>query len=176
MNNMMLDLETLGTSSNAAIVSIGAVYFDPTTNTLGNEFYADIDLKSAVAFGGQIDADTVIWWLGQSEDARKALYLPHQTTTAVNILTTLESFAEFCVPKVHIWGNGVDFDNVVLGNAYKRAEMEMPFSYGKNRCFRTMKAMLPSVNVNREGTHHHALDDAKHQARYLMAAMRAGGL
>lgn len=173
MKNIMLDLETLGTSSNAAIVSIGAVYFDPQTNTLGDEFYMAIDLKTAVAFGGIIDADTVLWWLGQSDAARAAV---RNMPDAYSILTALERFAEFCVPKVHIWGNGVDFDNVILGNAYKRADLMMPFSYGKNRCYRTMKAMLPSVNVNREGTHHHALDDAKHQARYLMAAMKAGGL
>ena len=38
MNNVMLDLETMGKGPSAAIVTIGAVFFDPMTGELGAEF------------------------------------------------------------------------------------------------------------------------------------------
>ena len=39
MNNLMIDIETLGTNSNAVVVSIGAVLFDPYTGDTCGEFY-----------------------------------------------------------------------------------------------------------------------------------------
>lgn len=38
MRNIMIDLETMGNGSNAAIVSIGAVLFDPFTYELALSF------------------------------------------------------------------------------------------------------------------------------------------
>ncbi len=39
MKHIMLDLETLDTTSSAVVISIGAVAFDPETNALGDKFY-----------------------------------------------------------------------------------------------------------------------------------------
>ncbi len=39
MNEIMLDLECLDSSSSAAIVSIGAVYFDIQGKVTGDTFY-----------------------------------------------------------------------------------------------------------------------------------------
>ena len=64
----MLDLETMGKGPSAAIVTIGAVFFDPMTGELGAEFEAHIDLRDSARFG-EIDPDTVLWWLGQSDEA-----------------------------------------------------------------------------------------------------------
>ena len=72
MKHVMLDLETMGNGPRAAIVSIGAVFFDPLTGELGAEFEAAIDLRSS-AKSGEIDPDTVLWWLGQGEEARAGL-------------------------------------------------------------------------------------------------------
>ena len=51
MNNVMLDLETMGKGLSAAIVTIGAVFFDPMTGELGAEFEAHIDLRDSARFG-----------------------------------------------------------------------------------------------------------------------------
>ena len=39
MKGVMLDLETMGNGSNAAITAIGAVEFDTETNLIGDKFY-----------------------------------------------------------------------------------------------------------------------------------------
>lgn len=48
MNNLMIDLETMGKKPNAPIVSIGAVFFNPQSGELGPEFYAVVSLESAM--------------------------------------------------------------------------------------------------------------------------------
>jgi hypothetical protein len=44
----MIDLETMGNKPNAPIVSIGAVFFEPSTGELGDEFYRVVSLKSSM--------------------------------------------------------------------------------------------------------------------------------
>lgn len=73
MNNLMIDLETMGNKPNAPIVSIGAVFFEPETGEIGPELYTAVDLKSEVALGAAPDADTILWWLTQSSEARAAI-------------------------------------------------------------------------------------------------------
>lgn len=47
MEHIMIDLETLDTSPSAAIISIGAVKFDPATQTpLGDKFYLPVSIQS----------------------------------------------------------------------------------------------------------------------------------
>lgn len=75
--------------------------------------------------------------------------------------------------KVRIWGNGADFDNVILASVYKRIGMEQPWLYRNNRCYRTLKALHPEIPIERVGTHHNAVDDAESQARHLLAIMRS---
>jgi len=53
MNEVMLDLETMGQGPDAAIVAIGAVAFDPVTHWLGDPFYRLVDLESAVVTGAR---------------------------------------------------------------------------------------------------------------------------
>ncbi|EJC1833696.1 3'-5' exoribonuclease, partial [Escherichia coli] len=48
MNNLMIDLETMGKNKDAPIVSIGAVFFTPETGDIGQEFYAVVSLDSAM--------------------------------------------------------------------------------------------------------------------------------
>ena len=53
--HIMLDLETMGKSSDAAITAIGAVWFDKT---------------------GEIDPSTVVWWLKQNPAAQLEMTKP----------------------------------------------------------------------------------------------------
>jgi len=82
MFEIMLDLETMGTGPNAAIVAIGAAAFCPhERRVLGKTFYAPVSLESSVNGGGVVDAGTVQWWLQQSTEARALFekYAPSQS-------------------------------------------------------------------------------------------------
>ena len=71
MQNIEIDIETLGTSHNSVILSIGAVEFDG--EKLGKEFEIFIDPESCTDHGLVIDASTVMRWMRQSDEARGEL-------------------------------------------------------------------------------------------------------
>jgi hypothetical protein len=158
MKNVMLDLETLGNGSRAVIISIGAVEFDPVAG-LGREFYSNVSPESCVSAGLEIDASTVMWWMKQSEEARAAFKIPGGALAAV-----LQSFKSWFPAGAVVWGNGATFDNVILSNAYRAVGLKQPWHYADDRCYRTLKNLLPEVRQSSVGTAHNALDDAKFQA------------
>lgn len=169
--DVMLDLETMGNGPDAAIVAIGAIEFDPTAGTLGRTFYRGVSLETAVRGGGKIDAATVMWWLRQSDEARKDIAgegCP-QNQVLIEFGTWLYGLGE----DVKVWGNGAAFDNVILAQAYRRAELTVPWPHWNDRCYRTLKALRPEVKIERTGTHHNALDDATSQARHALALLAA---
>lgn len=168
MNNIMIDLETMGQGPNAAIIAIGAVRFDIEKLEYGSAFYNVIDLSSAVDNGGIIDASTVKWWMTQSEEARDLF-----KQKAVHINEALINFSHWIElisdqRKVRVWGNGSDFDNVILNSAYQRAQLNTPWKFYNNRCYRTLKNLYPDIKLERTGTHHNALHDAQNQTVHLL--------
>jgi exodeoxyribonuclease VIII len=67
-----------------------------------------------------------------------------------------------------VWGNGANFDNALVAAAYRANKMDLPWDYWNDRCYRTIAAMFMKTRVDRVGTGHHALDDAKTQALRLL--------
>jgi exodeoxyribonuclease VIII len=165
-NHIMLDLETMGNDSQAAIFAIGAVRFN-TTSGITDSFYMLVDLASSMQAGMTANADTIKWWMQQSDDARKAIY-----TTAHNLEVALQRFTDFAGAdrdKPIVWGCGADFDNVILASAYRLLKRPNPWEFYNNRCYRTLKGMYPQVKAVRKGTYHNAFDDAANQAEHLLA-------
>lgn len=163
MKHIMIDLETLDTSSTACIVSIGAVLFDFEKDDVYETWHLVVDANSCVKAGLTMSTDTVLWWLNQSDEAREIFKVQ-----GIDLYSSLKLFSAWV--QEHnpegVWGNGSDFDNVVLSNAYKAVGQKLPWTHHKNRCFRTMKNCFP-VELKREGTHHNAVDDAVHQMKRL---------
>jgi len=168
--NIMLDLETMGKGPDAAIVAIGAVEFDLENGELGREFYRRVCMESAVADGGVIDPNVVIWWMRQSDEARAEI--SGDAPVISDVLIEFRAWLDSIGQNLYIWGNGSDFDNVILRQAYRRANMDVPWAYWNNRCYRTaVSPMLSSIKINTAetlGTKHNALDDAKKQAQHLI--------
>lgn len=169
MIDIMVDLETLDTRASASILSIGAVRLDWNTLEAVDPFYIIIDPESCKAVGLTESASTVAWWGGQSEEARRVFTDPN-----VPLSSALHGFARYLSSygksKVRLWGNGSDFDNVILINAYDALGYDAPWMFYNNRCFRTVRKMLGHLieDPKRGGTHHNALDDAIFQAQILL--------
>jgi len=164
MKNIMLDLETMGITANSAIIAIGACEFDDFEIT--KEFYINVDLEKMIRKGFDIDGSTIMWWMKQSDEARE-VFQGKKASPA----EALEAFREFMGKNprdIQVWGNGSDFDNTLLINMFQKYGVKSPWDFWNNRCFRTLKASFPQLKIERKGTHHNALDDAKFQAEYLI--------
>ncbi|MDO9596702.1 MAG: 3'-5' exonuclease [Azoarcus sp.] len=172
-SHVMIDLETMGQTPDAAIVAIGAVAFDLTSCTISPDaYYQRITLASAMAAGGTVDAGTILWWMQQSVDARAEITrTAGQTDLAPALLLLREWFAEFADPEAEVWGCGSDFDNVILASAYRNTGIEQPWKWWRNRCYRTLKSMHRDIQFERMGTHHNAVADAESQALHLIRIM-----
>lgn len=169
MNHVMVDLETLGTGSDAVIIAVGAVEFDPDTQTVGRTFYDVVDPQSCVDSGLKVDVSTVMWWMKQSDAARAAFTRPGNALHDV-----LLNFAQWYPQGAAFWGNGASFDNVILANAFKVVGIAKPWSFTSDRCYRTLKNLLPHITQKAVGVAHNALDDAVYQANHankLLAAL-----
>lgn len=179
MMHVMVDLETMGTGTKAAIIAIGAVKFN-IVDGITDTFHVGVDLASNKAVGMEIDADTVTWWLSEDRAEARRAWL---ALDKVDLGDALYGFAEWfnsdgetevlAADIAGVWGNGATFDNVILRSAFAGAYIPSPWPFWKDRCFRTMKVENPSVpEPMRQGTHHAALDDAVHQAKWLLNIWR----
>lgn len=173
--DLMVDTETLGTRPGSALTSIGAVAFNAEEGYVGAGFYCTVDARSCERAGLTLDADTVLWWLKQSGEARAALTAPG----AMDLSVALAGLASFWLSQGcrRVWSHGANFDEPLLSAAYRAAGMAgPPWKYWDARCTRTLFA-LAGVAPDREGgTHHNALDDALAQARAAIEAYRKLGL
>ena len=172
--DVMLDLETLGTKRGCVVLSIGMVAFGPSG--LGPEWYDVPDTQEQIDAGLHEDPDTVTWWQKQSAEARKVFSEPRRPLGEV-LTDTAVYLANVCgKTKLRVWGNGSDFDNQILADVYEAAGRKIPWLWYNNRCYRTLKGMDRSIKLERVGTHHNALGDAKSQAQHAVVLLNELGL
>ncbi len=161
----MLDIETLSTDPHATVVSIGAV------SSLGLEFYTRPNMDEQIRAGRNIKADTVAWWMSQSDEARSAF-----STKEVSVREALNALRYFIqavktiekVDEVLVWAKPPSFDCVILKTLYEFANDECPWGFRDERCFRTLIKIFPDVSPpTASGVAHNALDDARYQMQHL---------
>ena len=189
--DIMIDLETLGTTADAVIVSIGAVAFNlETGSTLpeGDEssqstFYTVLDIDTQPR--RHISGDTLAWWMHQGDDARSVFDRVNPAQHHFPARTALGAFeawvrtvvlaANAQRKDIRVWSNGADFDLPMLQHACHTFNVSMPWPPYAGRCYLTYKNLpgARAVVMQRTGTHHNALDDAIDQARHLCAIYQA---
>ena len=175
MKNIMIDIETLSNKPNAAIVAIGAVQFDIDTGELGGEISLNIDPSSAQKAGLDVDANTVMWWMCQSEMAREKTFFPKCPKAVLPLDESLTNLCLWWVKGATLWSHAT-FDAVILRNAFGAVGIQTPWHYRDTRDIRTIydlakrKGYTDSLVARPDGnTAHSALDDAIYQAQYVSA-------
>ncbi len=177
MIHAMIDIETLGTSPGSAILSVGAVGFDPESVTTPPflPFYRNIGLASSLAVGCTVDAPTVQWWFNRDDEARGMLF-----RNALSLVLALDDLRIWYVslkPSA-VWANSPQFDLTLLREAGKKVGWTAPWHYRDERDLRTLlaltrfekRAFVPTEAVG--PIEHDALDDAFAQAKKVQEAYR----
>jgi hypothetical protein len=148
MSHVMLDLETLSTRANAAILIIGAIKFsereqyDEKLNEEGlsklNTFYRRISYDSFSENKYHVDEKTVSWWEAQDKEiAFEAL----QSEPRFLLKQALNDFVKWIgsdKDRVKIWGNGSSFDVTILGEAFAIEGIEPCWNFWNVRDLRTV--------------------------------------
>lgn len=174
----VIDIETLSRRTNAAIGSIGCVVIDLLERKECAEFYTRVDLDKQPK--RDFEAGTIKWWHDQQElymAAYNELYDPKLERLQLSVaLQQLGEFLnqQFGDKKIQLFGNGPEFDNVILDNAYEKAGLKTPWHHGGNQSVRTvvlLGRLLLGIDPKYgdfDGIKHHALHDARHEARYVL--------
>lgn len=167
--HIMLDLETMSTRANAAIVSIGAVKFT-FEDGMTDEFLINVDPISCHKIGLHIDASTIEWWKKQPKEAQDSWKVNPQ-----DIVYALEELNAFIgnAPKQLVWCQGASFDFPILHSACVASGVEWGTKYWNEMCSRSIFNMLgirnDQIRKNQSGNHT-ALADAKSQTKTLIDA------
>lgn len=162
--DVMIDLETLATSPDAAILTIGAVKFDPfgdDINTPAMEsFYVRVDLNSCDRLDLAVNDSTIEWWGKQSQEAQDEAF---GDENRIDIAEAMHQLYKFCWGSKRVWSNGSGFDIVICEHIFKKIEKAFPWGYWTVRDVRTIFDL--GIEPNRPPIlKHHALEDAWNQA------------
>lgn len=169
--HLMVDIETLGSRPGAIIASIGAVVF--TDERVTHEFECNVSIGDGQHQGLTYDADTVLWWMRQSEAARAATF-PKLGMSTHQALTELALFAaDHHV--VDYWSHGATFDLVLLNEASLiTGAPQLVKDFRRARDTRTLYEITgvnPKTFIG-TGTAHNAVDDARAQALAVIESWR----
>lgn len=175
----MVDIETLDTKHTAAIVSIGAVIFDPfhldTVESIRKHtYYARVNPEDAVNRGCTMSASTVMWWMGLPKHVQDASFKGESVSLLQAMQDVRNFFQDGPVKPNFIWAQDPDFDCKILEHAAERTRERWPFPFYQGRSCRTIYDLAwpngdkPDIRV---GDHHNALDDAITQALLVQTAI-----
>jgi hypothetical protein len=171
---VMLDLETWGTSPGCAVRSIGAVAFTLSGPELMPEksFYANIETRSCLYARLHIEKGTAEWWQSQSPEAKEAL-----DVNAKPLEFVVEEFSIWFrdlgyQADLKIWSQGANFDPNIWEAVCRAVDAPVPWKFYNVRDTRTLYdlAGYDQRSVPRRGVYHNALDDARHQAACCRSA------
>ena len=128
--DIMIDLETLATSTDATILTIGAVKFDPFGKDIEepamDSFYVKVDLDSCDELGLAVNDDTIAWWAQQSQEAQDEAF---GTEGRIHIRDAMEKLYKFCWGAKRVWANGACFDIPICETAYRKLNKAIPWSF-----------------------------------------------
>jgi hypothetical protein len=163
--NVMIDLETTGVEAGCCILSVALVPFG--TLHAPEPFYEKISHADSLREGFVDDPDTIAWWDKQKPEVQAEAF--SGTRSAASVAESISHYlSKLGTPKqIHMWGNGKDFDNVILTAFFKKLGMKQPWDFRNNWCYRDFAKLYPQYPKSLDKTAHHALNDADMQARHL---------
>ena len=164
----MVDLETLATSPNATILTIGAVTFDPASNKIFDKLYYRVDVESCDRLGMTVNDDTVEWWSKQAADVQTEAFAEDNRVPIEEVIEKFHKFAWNCDA---FWSHGATFDLVILDCYYRKLNKVPPWNFWQIRDTRTLFDLGYDPEMPKEGLHN-ALEDASRQAMGVQTIYR----
>lgn len=129
MKDVMLDIETMALhTSNALILSIGLVEFDPTGDVLkfGKEITIRPDLGEQLMLGRCVEADTQKFWSAQPRDAVNDWWIGPNYT----LVDTYERIKGFLGDGAErLWANHINFDIANVATLIRQIGQKEPWHY-----------------------------------------------
>lgn len=182
--HLMIDMETLGTTPNAVVGSIGAVLF--TKSGIKNKFYQEFFLESQIKKGRIFSEGTLRFWFNQPKESLKVFTeksgkVEMDAHWLSNFIESIKQESDKLsgdknsIINLRPWSFGATFDLVIFEDLLRCYGVHNPMEFRNYYCLRTFNNITKCLDlVKREGVHHNALDDSIYQASCVIAYMNRG--
>lgn len=164
--HLMIDLETLATTPNAAVLTIGACKFDPQGTDIHSTFYERIKLESQESYGRIINDETLTWWSQQDPQIQEDAF--GEGDDRIDLKDAMKKLYTFGLGTSNVWSHGSIFDVVIIEDICRSFQQAVTWKFWDVRDTRTLFD-LADVSVRIEGKHN-ALTDAVAQAKAVQQA------
>jgi hypothetical protein len=187
MNNVMIDIETLGNEDkyNIPIISVAAVKFDAEGNISKDKFYEVVDIKDAL-HTAHIEDHKLEFWL--NKDNRHMFFdlmyhkdkkpLATVLTGLIDYMRTVDSIRD-----AKFWSQGINFDHVILEGQCKKLGLKLPGHYYQwmdSRTYVKTNAKLLGFNdvkdfasyIGTNSSSHNALSDVIYQVQTVVFVLQ----
>ena len=164
----MVDLETLATTPDAAILAIGACRFDPKGNDIDTTFYERVKLETQENYNRVINEDTLSWWSQQDKQIQEDAF--GEGEDRIDLQDAMKKLYTFGLGTTNVWSHGAIFDIVILENICRSFQQAITWKFWEVRDTRTLFD-IADININVQGKHN-ALTDAVAQAKAVQQAYK----
>lgn len=167
-----IDLETLDVKPGATILSIGAVKFDPKSDSEPHsELYFKIDIDEQDQLGRSASDSTIEWWGRQDPAVMEEAFDP---VGRLSVEDALRQLSKWCVGTSVLWGQGYGFDYTILEDLYRCVGKPIPWNFWQIRDSRTLFSACkqdPRKTLGQNNLHN-ALSDAYFQSKSIQIAYK----
>ena len=170
--DLMVDIETLGLTPDAKILSISAVAFNPFDENPDYLQYptfdclVDVDSQETRT----VDLSTVDWWSQQEEEVKEKIF---SETGRISLQDALSQFALFARNRKRIWAQGVTVDITILSHAMRQHDIPLPWLYF---AVSDSRSILDLVEVDSIPATHDSILDCFRQVMNLQQAFKKLGI
>ena len=175
MKRVMIDLETLSTFPNAAVIAIGVVIRDDSSLSHKQARSWFIDRDRVI---GHEDQATIDWWNAQDPRVRNQVFgghqHPHEVLVELNGFLRSNGITPERTDDVRCYASPAMFDFPILRHQYQQLEIIPAWSWRTERCLSTMmKEIKDHFGIEIRDVHpelkHHPVHDCLSQFRELDA-------
>lgn len=167
----MIDLETLGTTPDCVVLTIGGVKFNPNEISPSyQDFYYRFEVNEQLDKNRQVDQSTLDWWQQQDPEVmQEALGDGNRTP----VLEVLQALNRWCVGVDTFWCQGPVFDIAILENMFRQYDHHIPWAFWRIRDSRTLFGIMPKdPRKEIEFAAHNALEDCRIQAQCVQKTLQ----
>jgi len=165
--DVMIDIETLGNTPDATVLTIAGIAFDRMGNystiadpTTLDYFYCRVDVESQKR---EINEDTVQWWAKQPDEAKAEAFAD---TNRLPLADAMRGINAWATGADRYWANGAGFDFTILESCNRQFNNKSPWHFWQVLDARTIYKLVPDHFIP-QNNKHHALWDCLSQIQRL---------
>jgi hypothetical protein len=155
--DVMIDIETLSTEVNAAIVSISAKKFNPWSEEDGETCTIFVDVDDCKALGLHESESTLNWWKTNDVEVYNFNF---NSQPRCSLKIALQKLCDFVHGCQRFWCQGMNFDAVILDHACKVAGVTPPWKFWQWRDARTIAKLC---RITGRKNNHNPVADCENQ-------------